>query len=133
MSRNNLSEDYFLFLLRPVTPLAFATETDGNQPSRIVSHTDTHLVLSSLCRGEQMGHHRMRNWRYGQVRLLRLRTGDCMSGELCVGYAEMIPCSLLRIISVSEGKSSPGGEHHGRVWPGHTHGGGRWGKGLLHS
>ncbi|KAM6053718.1 LOW QUALITY PROTEIN: uncharacterized protein VSU04_011173, partial [Chlamydotis macqueenii] len=36
VSRNDLSEDYFLFSLRPVTLLAFATETDGNQPGRIV-------------------------------------------------------------------------------------------------
>lgn len=52
MSGNDLSEDYFLFLLRPVTLLAFATETDGNQPSGIVPHTDD---LSSPYRGEQMG------------------------------------------------------------------------------
>ena len=63
----------------------------------------------------------MRNWRYGRVRLFGLRTGDCTSGEPCVGYAETIPRSLLGIISGSEGRSSPGGECHGRIWPGCVH------------
>lgn len=30
VSRNDLSEDYFLFLLRPVMLLAFVTETEGS-------------------------------------------------------------------------------------------------------
>lgn len=44
-----------------------------------------------------------------------------MSGEPCMGYAETIPRSLLGIISGSEGRSLPGGECHGRVWPGCVH------------
>lgn len=70
----------------------------------------------------------MRNRRCGRVRLFRLRTGDCTSGEPCMGYAETIPRSLLGIISGSEGGSSPGGECHGRVWPGCVR---VWGRGAV--
>ena len=60
----------------------------------------------------------MRGRRYGRVGLCGLRAGDCASGEPCVGCPEAIPRSVLGTIGGGEGRSSPGGEHHGGVCPG---------------
>lgn len=79
----------FLFLLRPVMLLAFVTETDGNQSSRIVPHTDTHLVFSSPCRGKQVDAATV--WMSLTSSLVQVTT----SGELCVGCAEAILLPLL--------------------------------------
>lgn len=54
MSRNDLSEDDFLFLLHPVTLLAFVTEAEGASPAGLFL-TPCSPCSPSLCKGEQTG------------------------------------------------------------------------------